>query len=169
MTFISFVVVGLLAVFGVSSLVEFYKKTIRKGNAKKWENWLVGGVLSVGMAALICLTGIAYPVFSNVYVNLGAYAVVIFLVQFFLDMKVIKKVLASALENTDVTKLIGVILPKLGLTPEKVKDFLKSLGITRETLVLKLIEAGLSKDKAEEVAQAIFGDPEEVKATENPS
>lgn len=168
MTILSFIVIGLLAVFGVSALVEFYKKTIRGGNAKPWENWLVGGGLSIGMAALICFTGIAWLPFANVYYNWAAYSVVIFLLQFFLDMKVIKKLLMSALENVDIIKLATVVLPKLGLTAEKIKNILVSLGIDKDTFIAKLVEAGMPEDKVKELAEYIFGE-DKVKATKDPA
>lgn len=168
MTILSFVVIGLLAVFGVSALVEFYKKTIRGGNAKAWENWIVGGVLSIGVAALLCFTGIAWLPFGNLYLNWAVYSVVIFLIQLLLDMKVIKKILASALENVDIVKLATIVLPKLGLTAEKIKNILNSLGIDKDTLVAKLIEAGMPEDKVKELADYIYG-VEETNATKDPS
>jgi len=158
MTIFSFIVIGLLAVFGVSALVEFYKKTIRKGNAQPWENWVVGGALSIGMAALICFTGIAWLPFANVYLDWAVYSVVIFLLQFFLDMKVIKKILASALENIDVVKLAEVVLPKLGLTAEKIKAILVSLNVDKKTFIAKLTDAGMPKDKVLELADYIYGE-----------
>lgn len=153
----SFVVIALLAVFAVSVLVEFYKKTIRKDKAKKWENYLVGGLLSVGVAALLNFTGIGYVVTGNVWISWAIYSVVIFLIQKFLDMKVIKKLLLSALQNADIEKLINAILPKIGLTVEKIKNILISLGINKEKLIKELIENGVTTEKAEEIAKAIFG------------
>lgn len=160
MSILSFIVVTLLALFGVSAAVEFYKKTIRKGNAKSWENWLVGGALSVGMAALLCFTGIAYAFFANPWINTAIYAVVFFVAQFFLDMKVIKKLLASALQNADIQKILDVVLPKVGLTVEKIKNFLTSINVDRKTLEAKLVEAGVTPEKAKEIADAIFGQEE---------
>ncbi len=156
MTLLSFVIVALLSAFGISSLVEFYKKTIRKGKAGAPENWVVGGVLSVGFSVLTCIAGLSYPLFSSTLMNIALYSVLFFLIQFFLDMKVIKKILASALENTDISKLLDAILPRIGLSKSKVKKILLNIGIDRGRLVEVLVKEGLSAETAEGFSDAIF-------------
>ena len=156
MDIISFVVVGLFAILGVSALVEFYKKTIRKGQAQKWENWLVGAVLSVGMAALMYFKGFAFPIFGNAILNILIYAVVIFVLQLFLDMNLIKKILASALDYIDIDKFVGVVLGKLGITLDKVRKILDTLGITEDKLKEALKEAGVSDEVIEKIIKIIY-------------
>lgn len=156
MNIISFVIVGLLSVLGVSSLVEFYKKTIRKDQSKKWENWLVGAVLSIGFSALICLKGLAYPFFGNMLLNIAVYAVVIFLLQMFIDMKFVKKIIASALEHADIEKLIPTIIEKLGISMDKVRSILKSLNITAAKLKKALADAGISEAVIEKIIAILY-------------
>lgn len=156
MNILSFIIICLLSVLGVSALVEFYKKTIRKDQAKTWENWVVGAVLSVGFAALICFKGLAYTLFSNPILNVAVYAAVIFLLQMFIDMKFIKKILASALEHADVEKLIPAILDKIGVSLEKVQSILKSLNVTATKLKKALTDAGVSEATIEKIVSIFF-------------
>jgi hypothetical protein len=176
MSIVSFVIVTLLAVLGVSALIEFYKKVIRGGKSSKVENWIVGGVLSIGMAALLCFKEIAFLPFTNIYINWAVYSGAIFLLQFFLDMNMIKKIIASALANVDIKKLFGAILPKLGLTPEKIRNILVGLKITKSKFIKELVDNGLSEEVANEIADIIYGEddtdkelPQSLKATEDPS
>ena len=156
MDVLSFIVVGLLAVLGVSALVEFYKKVIRKDQAGVWETRAVAAVLSAAVSALMYYKGLAFPLFEGAIVNIAVYAVVIFLIQFFLDMKLIKKILASMLEYLDIDKFIGVVLGKLGITTDKIRQALDSLGITKDKLREALKEAGISDDKIEIIIKLIY-------------
>ena len=156
MDILSFVVVGLLSVLGVSALVEFYKKTIRKGEAKAWETRVVAAVLSIGVAALICLKGLAFLPVENMILNIVIYAVVIFVLQFFLDMKLIKKIIASALEYIDIDKLAGIILGKFGITMDKIRSILDGLKITKEKLEKALKDAGVSDAVIEKIIKLIY-------------
>lgn len=156
MTITSYLLVALLSVLGIATLVEFYKKTIRKGNAKNWENWIVGAVLSVGFAILDCLKGLAYPFVSNQIINILIYAAVFFVVQLFVDMKLIKKLISSAIASMDLEKFVLIVLDKLGISLDKVKDVLKKLGITREKLKNALVDAGFPEDKVEKLLDMLF-------------
>lgn len=156
MDILSFVVVGLLSVLGVSALVEFYKKTIRKGQASSLEVKLVAAVVSIGVAALICLKGLAFLPVENMILNIAIYAVVIFVLQLFLDMKLIKKIIASALEYIDIDKLAGIILGKFGITMDKIRSILDSLKITKEKLEKALKDAGVSDAVIEKIIKLIY-------------
>lgn len=157
MTFASFVVVALLSIFGVASIMEFYKKTIRKGQSKTWENWVVGAVLSFGVATLDCLTGIAYIFFPNaMVVNILIYGVVFFFVQMFVDMKIIKALITSAMATMDIEKFVLIILDKFGLTVDKIKGILKKLGITQEKFAEALRDAGFPEDKIETLIKMFY-------------
>jgi len=167
MSIVSFIIIGLLSVLGVSALVEFYKKTIRKDQAKSWENWVVGGVLSIGVSVLICLKGLAYPIFSNMLVNIGVYALVIFVLQLFVDMKFIKKILASALEYADIEKFIPAVLDKLGISFDKVRSILKTLNVTETKLKKALIDAGVSETTTAKILAILFPKKETKKKEED--
>ena len=156
MDILSFVVVGLLSVLGVSALVEFYKKTIRKGEAGVWETRIVAAVLSIGVAILICLKGLAFLPLENMILNIAIYAVVIFVLQLFLDMKLIKKIIASALEYIDIDKLAGIILGKFGITMDKIRKILDGLKITKEKLEKALKDAGVSDAVIEKIIKLIY-------------
>lgn len=163
MTILTFIVIGLLATFGVAAFMEFYKKGIRKGNAKTWENWVVGAALSIGVSVLLCLTGLAYPIFSQVIINIAIYAVVIFCIQLFVDMKIIKKMIVMILGQMDVTKLFNTVLGKLGLSAATIATVLKFMGKGEAELRKALLEAGLPEEKVNEVILAIFGVKAEAK------
>lgn len=156
MDILSFVVVGLLSVLGVSALVEFYKKTIRKGQASSLEVKLVAAIISIGVAALICLKGLAFLPVENMILNIAIYAVVIFVLQLFLDMNLIKKIIASALEYIDIDKLAGIILGKFGITMDKIRSILDSLKITKEKLEKALKDAGVSDAVIEKIIKLIY-------------
>lgn len=156
MDILSFVVVGLLSVLGVSALVEFYKKTIRKGQASSLEVKLVAAVISIGVAALICLKGLAFLPVGNMILNIAIYAVVIFVLQLFLDMNLIKKIIASALEYIDIDKLAGIILGKFGITMDKIRSILDGLKITKEKLEKALKDAGVSDAVIEKIIKLIY-------------
>lgn len=156
MDIVSFIVVGLLAVLGVSALVEFYKKVIRKDKAGVWEIRAVALVLSAAVSALMCLNGLAFPILDNNILNIVIYAVVIFVIQLFLDMKLIKKILANVLDYIDIDKFIGVVLGKLGITMDKVRKVLDTLGITKDKLRAALKEAGLSDEVIEKIIKIVY-------------
>lgn len=156
MTIFSYVVVGLLAVLGVSMLVEFYKKYIRKGESGVWENRIVAAVLSIGAAVLICLTGLAYLFFGNMIANIAVYSVAIFLLQLFVDMKIIKALLEAAIKFIDLEKFVDMVFTALGLTPEKVAKILANLGITEEKLKKALLDAGIPEDLTNKIIDVLF-------------
>lgn len=164
MTILTFIVIGLLATFGVAAFMEFYKKGIRKGNAKTWENWVIGAALSIGVSVLLCLTGLVYPIFSQVIINIAIYAVVIFCIQLFVDMKIIKKMIVMILGQMDVTKLFNTVLGKLGLSAATIATVLKFMGKGETELRKALLEAGLPEEKVNEIILAIFGAKAEAKA-----
>lgn len=156
MTIFSYVVVGLLAVLGVSALVEFYKKVIRKGQSGVWENRIVAGVLSIGAAVLICLTGLAYLFFGNMIANIAVYSVAIFLLQLFVDMKIIKAILEAAIRFIDLEKFIDMVLEHLGITSDKIAKILTNLGITEDKLKKALLDAGVPEDLTNKIIDVLF-------------
>ena len=156
MDVLSFIVMGLLAVLGVSSLVEFYKKVIRKDKAGVWEIRIVAAVLSIGVSVLMCLTGLAYPFFDAQVINIIIYSVVIFLIQLFLDMKIIKMILAKALEYIDIEKFITTVLAKLGISIEKVRKILDFLNITEDKLREALKSVGIADDVIEKIIDLLY-------------
>ena len=156
MTITAYVVVALLSVFGIAAIMEFYKKTIRKGQSAKWENWLVGAALSVGVSVLDCLTGLAYPFVANMAFNILIYAVVFFFVQLFVDMKFIKMIIAQAVATMDVEKFVTIVLDKLGLSVEKVKNIIAKLGLKKEQVAKVLAEAGFPEDEIEKILAMFF-------------
>ena len=156
MDILSFIVIGFLAVLGVSALVEFYKKTIRKGQAGAWETRAVAFVLSAVASVLMCLNGLAYLFFDNIFVNIAVYAIAIFIIQLFLDMNLIKKIIASALEYIDIDKLVGIILGKLGITVDKIRKILDALKVTKDKLTKALRDAGVSEKVIEKIIKILY-------------
>jgi len=156
MTIASFIVIAALSVLGVAALVEFYKKTIRKGQAAKWENWLVGAVLSAGIAYLDCTKGLAFLFVDNIAFNVIIYAVIFFVAQLFLDMKFIKQIISSALSGMDIEKFFYLVIDKLGISLDKIKSVLQQLDVTREKLEKALLDAGFPADKVKTLLDILF-------------
>lgn len=156
MTVLAYIVVALLSVFGIAAFMEFYKKTLRGGKSANWENWLVGAALSIGVAVLDCLTGLAFPFVANMAFNILIYSVVFFLVQLFVDMKFIKKIITCAVDTMDVEKFVNIILNKLGISVDKVKSVISALGITKEQVAKALSETGFPDDEVERIINMFF-------------
>lgn len=79
----------------IASLMEWYKKGLRKNNAKKGEIISIAALLSFGLA-LVCYYGFTLP---GSLISLVLYGLGIFLIQWLVDVKVIKAML-KALRNS---------------------------------------------------------------------
>ena len=90
----------LLAIaIGIAAFMELYKKQIRKDRAKEREIWLVAGLCS------LMLTAIAYFAFRFPGNHLGIllYFCGVYVCQYYLDMKVIKKVVKAWAKSKGIT------------------------------------------------------------------
>lgn len=159
MTVTSTIIILCLSVFGVASLMEFYKKTIRKGNSQTWENWLVGGVLSFGTSALIVLTGMLgnpLPFNLPVWAGILIFGAVFFFVQMFVDMKIIKQIVKSVVSQKDVAAYADILLSKVGLSLDKVRDILKNTGITEEKFREYMKKIEIADDDIEVLVKLLY-------------
>jgi hypothetical protein len=159
MTIISFIVVGLLSAFGVAAMMEFYKKIVRKGNTKAWENWVIGIIISFAVAAFVCYTGLEYTFgtfFGSKLLSTTVYGLIFFFVQMFLDMNVIKKIILSAIETMDIDKFGTAVLSKFGFTVSKFQEILNGFGVSKDKIKGVLTEAGFSETKVTEIANFLF-------------
>lgn len=156
MTILSYIIVTLLAAFGVAAFMELYKKSIRKGQAPAWEVILIAVLVSFGFAALISFTGLAATFGLNPALCMCIYAVVFFAAQYFLDMKVIKDIVKKALDTMDVEVFIGCVLSKLKLSKEQVTELLKKFDISKETFIATLLKIGFTEKQAEEAAAMFY-------------
>jgi Flp pilus assembly protein TadB len=107
-------IVLVLVIWGLSHLMEQYKKVLRKGKSGKKENIAVALVLSVLFVAILyILKLLLLPVGVYVWLMLIAYTAVIYYVQAKVDMKYVKKLGKVAIEEK---------LKELGITPEQLKQ-----------------------------------------------
>jgi hypothetical protein len=92
-------VLGPSVVF-IAIFMEAYKKNIRNDKAKDWENWLLGGILSITFAVVGYLSyDLPGKPISMVY-----YASGIFAVQLIIDMKIVKAIVRIWLKNKGLTE-----------------------------------------------------------------
>lgn len=158
MSITSFVIILAFSILGVSSLIEFYKKNIRKDKAAAWENWIVGGVLSTGFSALINFTGLAFPILASksIWLDVVLYTVVIFVAQMYVDMKFVKAIIKAAAKTSDMTALAKLILEKTGLKAEVIYKALAKLKVSEASFIKALVDSGVPEDKAAEIARVVY-------------
>ena len=115
-----------IEVFGVSFLMEVYKKGIRKNKSKAWENKLIGALLSVVCVAFLHFSGMIYPLFhtmfnAKLWLDYLLYTILFFIAQWKADMVVVKKAVKILVaqwvkDNAKLTdKQVSEILSLLGL------------------------------------------------------
>ena len=158
-----------LGIFGISVLMEFYKKKIRKDQAKVWEIRVIAAVLSCLAAVGYKVTGLFTPVLTaiwpnlTVWVDVALYAVVIFLGQLQGDMKFVKAIIKFATENVlndkealvaELKKFIVDFNVKTKVNVTLVVNVLKALGVTEETVAGYLKDIGVDDDKAALIIEA---------------
>ena len=149
-----------LSVFGISALVEFYKKNIRRDQAKVWEIRLVSGALSVIAAVGFKVTGLFTPIITAIFteltpwIDVALYAVVIFFLQLEADMKTLKAIVRFS-TSTVLTEKEAVVAElqkfmldfntKTKLNVSLIVNVLKALGLTEETVEGYLTEIGVDE------------------------
>lgn len=149
-----------LSVFGISALVEFYKKNIRKDQAKVWEIRLVSGALSVIAAVGFKVTGLFTPIITAIFTDLtpwidvALYAVVIFFLQLEADMKTLKAIVRFSTSTVlsekeavvaELQKFMLDFNTKTKLNVSLIVNVLKALGLTEETVEGYLTEIGVDE------------------------
>ena len=104
----------------IAGLMEIYKKSIRKGKAKPWENYLIALILSIGSLVILVLSDSFKPVLSmigaDLWMDYVSYVILIYFMQFNVDKKIIKKIVRSFVSN---------FLEKTGLDEDQIKEILK--------------------------------------------
>lgn len=114
----------LLDILGVATVIEFYKKALRKDKARTWEIRIIAFILSVVNIALLPLMNLFQPVLGLLGAPLWAdytfYTLIFFTLQLQADMKLIKKVFANMFKNW---------LKKASLTEEQIEDILASIKL----------------------------------------
>lgn len=116
----------ILEVFATAFFMEVYKKNIRKNKSKSWENWLVGGFMSLFCVALLHFSGMMYPLFNKLFhaklwLDYMLYAILFFIGQWKADMLVIKKAVKSLLTQW--------IKDNAKLSDSQIEEILKLLGL----------------------------------------
>ena len=158
-----------LSVFGISTLMEFYKKNIRKDKAGVWEIRLISGAISILAAVGFKITGLFTPIITAIFTNLtpwidvALYAVVIFFLQLEADMKTLKAIVRFS---------TNAVLTEKGAVVEEIKKFmldfntktklnitlivnvLKAIGLTEETVEGYLVEIGVDEIRREVIIEA---------------
>lgn len=162
------VVMLAMSSLGIATLMEWYKKKIRKDQAKIWEIRTIAGVVSAGVAVLFKVCGVFTPIISYfwpsviVWVDVLLYAVVIYLFQLYGDMDMVKHVIRiaadAAFESDALSGEIERFIKEFETsTSIKAKDVVKVLllvGVTKEKLESALEQIGLSDEKAKELIVA---------------
>ena len=115
-----------MEVFATAFFMEIYKKNIRKNKSKSWENWLVGGLMSLVCVAFLHFSGMMYPLFNKLFhaklwLDYMFYIILFFIGQWKADMMVIKKAVKSLLTQW--------IKDNANLSDSKAEEVLKLLGL----------------------------------------
>lgn len=160
-TIITQIVIVCLVSFGIGTLMEWYKKKVRKDQAGVWEIRGIAVVVSLAVAALMTFTGIAYPVFASLFSGMSAglakvltiilYGAVIFVLQLQSDMKLLKGILrlvAGQVSFEDIVKLLESLEKTTGIKPATIAKVMLWTGLTDDKCVEALVVAGISKEDA---------------------
>ena len=115
-----------IEVFGVSLLMEVYKKGIRKNKSKAWENKVIGALLSVVCVVFLHFSGMIYPLFhtmfnAKLWLDYLLYTILFFIAQWKADMVVVKRAVKIL-----VTQWIK---ENANLTDEQASEILGLLGL----------------------------------------
>lgn len=158
-----------LGSFGIGTLMEFYKKKIRKDQVKVWEVRVIAGVLSCLAAIGFKITGLFTPIITaiftelTVWVDVALYAVVIFVCQLQADMKTVKAIVRLATQSflndkaVVVEELRQFILDFNAKTKVNVNLVVKLLiatGVTEDTIEGYLKEIGVDDTKTKIIMDA---------------
>lgn len=115
----------LLDVLGVATIVEFYKKGIRKDKANIWEIRAVALILTIINIAVLPLMNLFHPVLGLIgaplWADFALYTILFFVLQMQADMKLIKKAFASIVKEK---------LKKAGLTDEQIENILAGIKLS---------------------------------------
>lgn len=163
------IVIVCLVSFGIGTLMEWYKKKVRKDQAGVWEIRGIALVASLAIAALLVFTGIAYPVFATLFksmapvlakvLNIVLYGVVIFVLQLQSDMKLIKSIIRLAAGQVDfegVVALIQNLKKATGVKPATIAQAMILLGITEEECIKVLVQAGVTQEDAVKIMNEVI-------------
>ena len=111
-----------LEIFGIAALMEVYKKTIRKGKAKKIEIYIVAEVLVALSVLILKVLNIFQPILGLIGAPLWAdyilYNIGIYIFQMQADMKIIKKLIKSCASE---------FLKSKGFTAEQIDDIFEAI------------------------------------------
>lgn len=92
-----------LEVFGTATLIEIYKKKLRKDKSKKWENILIAGVLSGVDIVILILLNIFKPILglieAPIWADYALYFVGFYYFQKMTDMRIVKKLIRSCAKS----------------------------------------------------------------------
>ena len=155
------IVVVCLVSFGIGTLMEWYKKKVRKDQASVWEIRGIALVLSLGVAALFAFTGIGFPVFETLFTKMAPvlakildivlYGVVIFVLQLQSDMKLLKgiiRLVASRVDFSSIVALLENLKKTTGIQPSTIANILVMFGLTDDKCIEALVAAGIPQEEA---------------------
>lgn len=115
-----------LEIFGISFFMEWYKKSLRKGNCKVAEIRLIGLILSFLAVAILLGINIFKPVLGTIGAPIWAdcilYVLVIFYLQLQTNMKIVKKIINS---------FVPSLLRKAGVEESLITDIM--IEISKKT------------------------------------
>jgi len=158
-----------LSSFGIGTLMEFYKKKIRKDQAGVWEVRIIAGVLSCLAAVGFKITGLFTPVITAVFPNLTVwidvvlYAIVIFVCQLQADMRTVKTIVKIATQAAlndkaaiveELRKFILEFNARTKINVELVVKLLIATGVTEDTIEGYLKGIGVDDNKAQIIMDA---------------
>lgn len=114
----------LFEVLFVSSIMEIYKKNVRKDHFNLWEIRALALVFSVGCVALLDCSELLYPLFSDMFgsdlwLDYLIYLIIFYFLQLKCDMLIVKKAMKSL--------ALSYIRNMTGLDKESLEEILKKI------------------------------------------
>lgn len=109
-------------VCGIAATMETYKKVLRDGKSKKWENLIIGMLFSCFSVFLLAISKVLVPILGILGAPLWAdyvlYVLGIFILQLNVNMKIVKKIVKTIVSN---------LLKKANFTEEQINDIFNAV------------------------------------------
>lgn len=164
------VVMLALSSLGIAAVMEWYKKTVRGDKAKVFEIRIIAVLLSAIAGTVMNLSGMISPVIGYFWpagmpwADMLFNAVVVFLLQLYGDMDLIKKIIGVAVTTaldknalfSEVERFVKAFETSTNVNAEDAAKILHMMGVTPVKFQEILAKIGLSDEKAKELSNAFL-------------
>lgn len=164
--------------FGCATLMEVYKKKIRKDKASTVEIRIVSAVLSLLIGFFFKCAGVLFPITSTivpsmatvgVWIDMVIYSAIIWFLQLKEDMTLLKqliKLAAPLVAKSDFTGVVKTLINTTGASKDDIVTMLNLLSVTKENATELLQKLGIDDTSAQEIIEKVYGALSDDTATE---